>query len=120
MNSRRFTAECFPCFGLKVSTPRWCRNLLRCGISSRLMSALGLGCVKTFQLPIICSPGSVANIPRIASLHHFAVEARRGPSEGLAARGANLQEISKEIQAWLQDCHRELCGILGDEDRLHR
>jgi hypothetical protein len=26
-------------------------------------------------------------------------------SEGLAARGANLQEISKEIQAWLQDCH---------------
>ena len=26
-------------------------------------------------------------------------------SEGFAARGANLQEISKEIQAWLQDCH---------------
>jgi hypothetical protein len=26
-------------------------------------------------------------------------------NEGFAARGANLQEISKEIQAWLQDCH---------------
>jgi hypothetical protein len=26
-------------------------------------------------------------------------------NEGFAARGANLQEISKEIQARLQDCH---------------
>src|SRR5260370_12462600 len=36
-----------PCFGPNDSTPQYGRRLLRCGISLRPMSAMGLGCAKT-------------------------------------------------------------------------
>ena len=41
MNSRRFTDQYLRCLDRKDSTPRWGRRLLRCGISTRLMTAVG-------------------------------------------------------------------------------
>src|SRR6266478_5868955 len=50
INARRFTAQYLPCVLTTERIPHlsYGRSLLRCGISSRSMTALGLGCVKTF------------------------------------------------------------------------
>src|SRR5262245_21786929 len=48
MNLRRFTARCLPCSrALKDRTPHNRKGLLRNGISTSLMTALGLGRVKS-------------------------------------------------------------------------
>src|SRR5262245_38171779 len=42
MNSRRFTARCLPCFRQeRIAHLSYGRRLLRCGISTRLMTAWG-------------------------------------------------------------------------------
>jgi hypothetical protein len=58
MNSRRFTAGGSRASDRKDSTPRYGRGLLRCGISTPLMSAVSQNATSPFKARMSASRGS--------------------------------------------------------------